>query len=196
MRFSTLEQLGINENSLPVRYYNFIQKYESYLSKYCNNPIPNEKKEELGHIGMEVYNVFSKMMEKEYTPWRTLPKGAEIICLKEIFETNPKEMAKYSRVEDLLYDEFFTSAQEELIRYYNKNNIEKTEDEIINEIIDFKFDRKFKRKVFSKTTRELNRLYIELEPLCKELYERYKEIKDIEDLSKADEVEIEEEIEK
>lgn len=174
MRFSTLEQLGINENSLPVRYYNFIQKYENYISKYCNKPISKKTKDELGQIGMELYGVFSKMMEEEYSPWRTLPKGAEIICLKEIFETNPKEIIKYCRVEDLLNDDFFISAQEELTSYYNKNNIEKNEDEIIDEVFDFKFDRKFKRKVFSKGTLELYKLCKEIKPIAQELYEEYK----------------------
>ncbi len=173
-RFSTLEQLGITDKSLSVRYFKFIQKYEDYVSKYCNVSLSNKKKEELGKVGMKFYNLIVKMANEDYYPWRTLPKGAEIICLNEIFETDPDETLKYLKVEDLLNDDFFILAEQELTNYYKSNNIDKTEDEIFDEITNFKFDRKFKREVFSKATREAHNLCVELEPICKDLFEKYK----------------------
>lgn len=183
-RVGTVEQLDYKDYGLAGRYYLFIQKYEEYLKKYNSNPVKENVNINPKYI--EMFSYMQEYFEKDYMPWRSLPKGKELEEIKRIFSMDANEILKYSRIGDMLHDDFYTLAEDELKKYYSKAKIEKTEDKLFDEINDFKFDRKFKRKVFSKETIELYRLYKEFEPIEKELYVEFNKLRANENTKKID----------
>lgn len=155
---------------LASKYYEFALKHDKHFEKYRQS-----KNKKLRDI-VNYYS--SEEQQKRNFPWRFLTKGYELKELKKIFASDLSKIINYLKIKDFIYDNFYTLAKDELTQYYDKQNIEKKEDVLIKEVSDFKFDRSFKRKVFNKETLELYRLYKEVEPIIKELYEKFKELQE------------------
>lgn len=170
MRLSKEEDLGYERYGLAGKYYKFALKHDEYFEK-CRHS-QNKKLRDI----INYYS--SEEQQKRNFPWKFLTKGNELEELQKIFESDFNKIIDYLKIEDFVYDNFYTLAKDELIKYYDKCNITKDEDVLIKEIQDFKFDRSFKRKVFNKETLELYRLYKEIEPITEELYEKFKELRE------------------
>lgn len=168
MRLSKEEDLGYERYGLAGKYYKFALKHDEYFEK-CRHS-QNKKLRDI----INYYS--SEEQQKRNFPWKFLTKGSELEELQNIFESDFTKIIDYLKIEDFVYDNFYTLAEDELIKYYDKCNITKDEDVLIKEIQDFKFDRSFKRKVFNKETLELYRLYKEIEPLTGALYDKFKEL--------------------
>lgn len=187
-RVGTKEQSNLNDYGLAGKYYILIQKFENHLKKY--EQLPTKK---VSSKYKDILSFINEYYAKEYYPWRSLPKGRELEEINKIFSSDVKGIINYLKITDMLHDNFYTLAEDELKKYYSKEQVSKSEDKIIEELLEFNFDRKFKRKVFSKETLELHRLFEEAQPLEKELYDTYIQLREKETFKNN---EIEEEIEK
>jgi len=158
--------------ALAKRYYDFILKYENYISNQNSKEDAVIREKKLSTTELQVLESLRNVMEEEYVPWRCLTKGEEINELEKIFDSG-SNIIQYFRLIDYLSDSFFERAEQELKKYFDINGIKKDEDEIINEVFNLDKRGTFDPKIFSKETIKERDLMIELDSIWQDLQTYY-----------------------
>lgn len=141
-------------------YYSFILKYdECFYNKYQKEEIKTN--EDL----LKIQKIFNETFEKYTRPYKTLTKGKEIEELECIFANDSEILHYYFRMFDYISDECYDLAEMELRKYYDQNNMKKSDDEITNVLIKCMEDNKFDAKIFSQELIEKSNLMKEADEI-------------------------------
>ena len=165
---------------LAKKYSMFIEHYESYLKKK-----EKQKQEQIlenDPMAMTVYKVIKENMENRFYPWRFLCEENIEQSLCEIFKKDIGKTYQLLGALDVVTDDFFPLATDELENYYKRENIDFDEDRVINELDSFKTKADLDPTIFSKETIAMFDIYNEANSLEKDLYNHYMDMKKEQDI--------------
>ena len=165
---------------LAKKYSMFIEHYESYLKKKENHK--QEQILENDPMAMTVYKVIKENMENRFYPWRFLCEENIEQSLCEIFKKDIGKTYQLLGALDVVTDDFFPLATDELENYYKRENIDFDEDRVINELDSFKTKADLDPTIFSKETIAMFDIYNEANSLEKDLYNHYMDMKKEQDI--------------
>lgn len=156
------------------KYSIFIEHYESYLKKKENHK--QEQILENDPMAMTVYKVIKENMENRFYPWRFLCGENIEQSLCEIFKKDIGKTYQLLGALDVVTDDFFPLATDELENYYKRENIDFDEDRVINELDSFKTKADLDPTIFSKETIAMFDIYNEANKIETELFNYYKDM--------------------
>lgn len=164
-----------NYKDIAKKYSLFIEHYEKYLKENEKN---NEqlKEKENDPLFVTIYNSFKEYEDKRWYPWRFICGENIEQSLCEIFKKDIGKTYQLLGALDVVTDDFFPLATDELENYYKRENIDFDEDRVINELDSFKTKADLDPTIFSKETIAMFDIYNEANKIETELFNYYKDM--------------------